>query len=219
MRVLLSKNIKPYVPLSFDENKKNNTFEKSKHKEDATKKDCEQGYKAGYKEGYAEGISKGYEEGIKKGEKEIKEKTEHFIRATEILKNIIKELTVFKEEQITQSLPQILKLSFKIAEKIVAMKISLDRDVIISVVKEALKAVSVNEERIIIKLNPDDYNLLSERFEELEIDRARLDLQPSPEIKKGGCLIETKSQHIDSTVEQRFREIENALNSVFSHEE
>jgi len=215
---LLSEDIKPYVPLSFDENKKSTAERKEKGKRREEIK-YEQGYSSGYKDGYNEGITKGYEEGIRKGEREIKEKTEQLTETIKIFKNLTKELTVFKEEQMKFFLPYFLKLSFKIAEKIVSTKISLDRDVIVSVVKEALKAIPLNEERIIIKLNPDDYNLIIERIDELEIDRTKLQIEQSPEIKKGGCLIETKTQHIDSTVEQKFKEIENAINSVFSHED
>jgi len=216
-RKLLPDGVKPYNLLSFDENKKSvEKAQENKFNEEIVKKGYDEGFNRGYEAGFNEGFNKGYEEGLKKGQNEIKEKADELLKATEIFKNLIKELTEFKQKQIEFFLPQILKLSFQIAEKVVATKISLDKEVTLSIVKEALKAVPLNEERIVIKLNPDDYRFISQKIDELEIDKARLQIEPSAEITEGGCSIETQSQHIVSTIEQRFKEIENALNSIIS---
>jgi len=37
---------------------------------------------------------------------------------------------------------------------------------------------------IIIKLNPDDYEIISEKINELDIDRTKLQIEPSNDIKK-----------------------------------
>ncbi|MGC9044996.1 MAG: FliH/SctL family protein [Thermodesulfovibrio sp.] len=190
---MLHRKVRPYVPLSFDENKK--TPQESKINEEI--------------------IKKGYEEGFNKGQKEIKEKSDELSKTTEVFKNLIKELREFKHKQIESLLPQILKLAFQIAEKVVATKISLDKEATLSIVKEALKTIPLSEEKIIIKISPEDYDYISQKIDELEIDRASIQIEPSDEIK-GGCSIETQSQHIVSTVEQRLKEIENALNSILS---
>lgn len=214
---MLPDGVKPYNLLSFDENKKSvEKAQENKFNEEIVKKGYEEGFNRGYEAGFNEGFNKGYEEGLKKGQNEIKEKADELLKATEIFKNLIKELTEFKQKQIEFFLPQILKLSFQIAEKVVAKKISLDKEVTLSIVKEALKAVPLNEKRIVIKLNPDDYRFISQKIDELEIDKARIQIEPSAEITEGGCSIETQSQHIVSTIEQRFKEIENALNSIIS---
>ncbi len=212
-RQLLHRKVRPYVPLSFDENKK--TPQESKINEEIIKKGYEEGFNKGYKEGFNEGVKKGYEEGFNKGQKEIKEKSDELSKTTEVFKNLIKELREFKHKQIESLLPQILKLAFQIAEKVVATKISLDKEATLSIVKEALKTIPLSEEKIIIKISPEDYDYISQKIDELEIDRASIQIEPSDEIK-GGCSIETQSQHIVSTVEQRLKEIENALNSILS---
>ncbi|WP_353683638.1 FliH/SctL family protein [Thermodesulfovibrio sp. 3907-1M] len=211
---MLPKEIKPYNFLCFDENKKSVERQETKFNEEIIKKGYEAGFNKGYEAGVNEGFKKGYEEGLEKSQKEVKEKTYELVRATEIFKNLIKELTEFKQKQVEFFFPQILKLAFQIAEKIVATKISFDKEVTLSVVKEALKAVPLNEEKIIIKVNPEDYGFISQKIETLEIESARLQVEPSTEITHGGCSIETQSQHIVSTIEQRLKEIENALNSI-----
>lgn len=216
MRQLLSKDIKPYIPLSFDENK-SITIQSHVNKLNE-KKGYEDGYKKGYEDGQKEGFKKGHEEGFNKGQKEIEEKIDEVYRVIETFKNIINELTDFKEKQIKNFLPEILKLAFKIAEKVVATKISVEKDKVLSIVKEALKAVPINEE-VFIKVNPDDYEFISGRINELGVDKTKLKIEPSSEINTGGCSIETRYQYIVSTIEQRFKELEDAINSVISQED
>ncbi|MCX7723785.1 MAG: FliH/SctL family protein [Thermodesulfovibrio sp.] len=218
---MLSSEIKPYIPLSFDEDKRVTIDKKeNKLKEDYIKKGYEEGFNKGYKEGYEkgynEGFKKGYDEGYSKSQGEIKEKSEELFKTTQFFKELIRELSIFKERQIESFLPQILNFAIKIAEKIVAIKVSLDKEVVLSIVKETIKSIPFSEEKVIIKLNPEDYNFISEKINELGIDSKKLQLEPSSEITKGGCIIETQSNHIVSTVEQRFKEIENALYSVLS---
>lgn len=218
---MLSNEIKPYIPLSFDEDKRVTIDKKeNKLKEDYIKKGYEEGFSKGYKEGYEkgynEGFKKGYDEGYSKSQGEIKEKSEELFKTTQFFKELIRELSIFKERQIESFLPQILNFAIKIAEKIVAIKVSLDKEVVLSIVKETIKSIPFSEERVIIKLNPEDYNFISEKINELGIDSKKLQLEPSSEITKGGCIVETQSNHIVSTVEQRFKEIENALYSVLS---
>ncbi len=219
VKKLLPEDIKPYIPLSFDENKRIAIdTQENKFNEELIKKGYEQGFNKGYETGYNEGLNKGYEDGFNKSQKEIKEKSDEFFKAAQFFNNIIKELSQFKEKQIEFFLPQILKFAFKIAEKIVATKISLDKEVTFSIVKETLKSVPFNEDRIIIKLNPEDYDFISDKINQLDIDTTKLQIESSPEITKGGCWIETQSQHVISTIEQRLKEIENALNSVISQQ-
>ncbi|MEN2994789.1 MAG: FliH/SctL family protein [Thermodesulfovibrio sp.] len=218
---MLSNEIKPYILLSFDEDKRVIIDkEENKLKEDYIKKGYEEGFNKGYKEGYEngynEGFKKGYEEGYGKSQGEIKQKSEELSKTTQFFKELIRELSIFKEKQIESFLPQILNFAIKIAEKIVAVKISLDKEVVLSIIKETIKSIPFSEERVIIKLNPEDYNFISEKVNKLGIDSKKLQLEPSSEITKGGCIIETQSNHIVSTVEQRFKEIESALYSVFS---
>jgi flagellar assembly protein FliH len=215
VKPLLPKGIKPYTPLSFDDTK---NFSAKELEDEKYKKYLKKGYDEGFNSGYEDGLKKGYDEGIKKAQNEIKKKAEKINNIAGIFKKAIDELSHLKTEQIKAFLPEILKLSIKIAEKIVATKISLEKSLIIAIVKEALKSVPLNEEKVIIRLNPEDYNFLKENFKELELDEKMVDIEPSPDIRSGGCYIETISKEIDSTIEQKLKEIEDALSSVFSEE-
>lgn len=213
--------IKPFIPSSFDE-KNNNLKRDNSYDEDDERiaqkinELSKSAHEKGFNEGYKEGFKKGKEDALKKGEEEIHEKIEKLNIAIEIFKKLTEELTNFKEKQLEFFLPQIMKLAFKISEKIVATKITLDREVTLEILKEALSAVPIHEEKILVKLNPEDYELISNKIDELKLSKTKIRLEPLKKLKRGELEIETESFHIVSTLEQKLEEIENALNTIIS---
>ncbi len=218
---LLSDEIKPFVPLPFDDSltSQENTEEvKPQIDEEQLKLIFEEqrqaGYKAGFNDGYNEGFNKGYQEGINRGKEEINQKINELKSAIAAFKNILQDLEEFKQKQIIALMPQILKLSMKIAEKIVAAKINLERELIISIIKEALNTLPVIEDKIIIKVNPEDYKIVSQKISELGVDPQKLSIHPSYDLKRGDCSLETQSLQVEAKIDEKLKEIENALNTV-----
>ncbi|MCS7203116.1 MAG: FliH/SctL family protein [Thermodesulfovibrio sp.] len=218
MKHLLPENIRPYIPLSFDETLKysNEAGIEEKAYREGFNFGKQKGYEEGYSRGYEEGIKKGYSEGFKNAEIEIKQKINQLEGIIQILLNLIDELKSFKEKEFRKNFPQILNFALKIAEKVVLSKIFLDRDTILPIIKEILQTLPLQEEKILIKLNPEDYIVVLENLENFGINKNNLSLEPSDSIEKGGYLIETKTQYIESTIQDRLKEIENALNSLFT---
>ncbi len=203
---LLSSDIKPFIPSAFDE---------KINREQNIKKTPEliQLYEQVKREGYDEGFKKGYKEGLEKSYEEIKKQGNRIEDKIANLDKIIKELSNFKKEQIKTFLPEILSLSIKIAKKIVSAEIMINEKILLNIIKEALKELSLGEQ-IIIKINPLDFKNLSEELNQLISDNPSIKIIASPDINQGGCYIESQEQIIDSTVEEKFKEIENVLNSV-----
>ncbi len=214
---LLSDEIKPFVPFPFDESltSQENTEEvKPQIDEEQLKLIYEEQRQAGYNAGYNEGLNKGYQEGINRGKEEINQKINELKSAISAFKNILQDLEEFKQKQIIALMPQILKLSMKIAEKVVVAKINLERELIISIIKEALNTLPGVEDKIIIKVNPDDYKIVSEKISELGVDPQKISIHPSYDLKRGDCSLETQSFQVEAKIDEKLKEIENALNSV-----
>lgn len=219
MKKSLHKEVKPYVPSCFDERKEASQVstsneiakeEEIKNYEETIKEQIERGYRTGYEEGF----KKGYEEGLKKAEAEINEKILKLQKAEELFLKTAEELSRLKEQQIKNLIPHILKLSLKIAEKIIAQKIEMEKEFIFPIIKEALSFISLEEEKVVIKLNPEDYQLVRDNISRLNIDYERVHLEPSNDITKGSCQIETQTTMVESKIEEKLKEIENALNRI-----
>lgn len=207
---LLSSNIKPFIPSDFDE--KINR-EKNLQNIPELRQIYEQLKKEGYEEGFKRGFEKGHEEGLKKSYEEIRKQENRIKDKISNLDKIIRELSNFKEEQIKIFLPEILTLSKKIAKKIVSAEIKVNEKILLNIIREALKEINLSEQ-IIIKINPSDFKNLSKELNQLISDNPSIKIIASPDITQGGCYIESQEQIIDSTIEEKFKEIENVLNSV-----
>lgn len=221
MKKSLHKEIKPYIPSCFDEKREvsaNPTLssdekakeEERKSYEEKLKEEIERGYNTGYEEGF----NKGYTEGLKKAEVEINDKILRLQQAEELFLKIAEELSRLKEQQIKNLLPHVLRLSLKISEKIIAQKIEMEREFIFPIIKEALSFIPLEEEKVVIKLNPEDYQFVRENTSMLNIDYERVHLEPSNDITKGSCQIETQTTMVESKIEEKLKEIENALNRI-----
>ena len=106
----------------------------------------------------------------------------------------------------------VLRLSVKLAEKIIGREIARDEGVIADIVATALRAAR-RDEALTIRLNPADGTVLEQFRGRLDpAGRARfLDFVTDPQVKRGGCLIESESGTIDAQLETQLRALERAL--------
>lgn len=131
--------------------------------------------------------------------------------AQELLENILA-----AKEQRAQALSSIerdvLKLSVKIAEKIIGREIESDETVRGEIVMTALRQAR-QQEMMTVRVNHADLPLVEKMRERIDaFGRARyLDFVADQTIKEGGCLIESASGTIDARLETQLRVFEKAL--------
>jgi type III secretion protein L len=119
-------------------------------------------------------------------------------------------------EQRDQALADVerdlLRLSVKIAEKIIGREIKNNREAIVDIVANALRQARRNE-MITMRVNPADLPIIEAHRQRL--DRAGrehfLDIVSDPRISAGGCVIESESGAIDAQLETQLRVLERAL--------
>lgn len=107
---------------------------------------------------------------------------------------------------------ELLRLSVKIAEKIIGHELERDAATFAEIVSTALRYARRNE-TLTVRVNPDDLSLVQERRERLDsTGRARfIDIVADPHVKRGGCVIESESGTIDAQLETQLRVLERAL--------
>lgn len=110
----------------------------------------------------------------------------------------------------------IIPVALSAAKKIVNKEIELSPDVILDIVSASLKAVSQHK-RITIYVNKSDLNTveagrprLKDLFEALE----SLSIRERADVPPGGCVIETEGGIINAQIENRWRIVENAFESM-----
>ncbi|NOT46677.1 MAG: type III secretion system stator protein SctL [Acidobacteria bacterium] len=143
-------------------------------------------------------LEKAYREGL---EKALTEFEKHLIEIREIRSNVLNDAE-----------RDLLKLSVRIAEKILGKELASNKKAVTDIVATALKHAR-QREKVTVSVNPSDLGAITAGGEKFSSDeRIRiLDFVADPSVSVGGCVIETEVGKIDARLETQLRVIENAL--------
>ena len=139
------------------------------------------------------------QEGYAKG---LAEWNEALVRAAEHSENLARD-----SEQ------QLLRLSVRIAEKIIGGQLKLHPETIVEIVREALKSVQRGRQ-LMIQVNEAQASEVRERIarlKELVGSSREIEIVPSTSVSPGGCVIESELGVIDARLETQLKCIEEML--------
>lgn len=139
----------------------------------------------------------------------------------ESVQELLEDVTAAKEQRVEalHTVEQdVLKLSVKIAEKIIGREITLDGNARGEIVLTALRQAR-QQEMMTVRVNAGDLPLIEKMRERIDaFGRARfLDFVADQSIGEGGCLIESASGTIDARLETQLRVLEKALLAQMSN--
>ena len=145
-----------------------------------------------------EGYTRGLEEGRAAGLSEMKNRAEQLQCLIKALDKPFKQLDETVETQLVQ-------LAMIVARQMVRRELKTDRQQVIAVVKESLRALPVASQHIQLVLHPEDASLVREEL--LMEDEQNIQVIEDPVQTRGGCQVLTKTSLIDATVESRLNAI------------
>ncbi len=151
----------------------------------------------------------GFEDGQDMARDELKEEQKRIIQ---LFSNLIEELTRQKKDYLKSAEKELVRLSLKIASKVIQRKIETDKKFILSNLRHILKLLS-DKSRIVIRLNPADLETVSRFSQEQKSSEGikELVLEEDEGISRGGCLVSSESGHIDGQIETQLEIIGKAL--------
>ena len=153
---------------------------------------------------YAQGFSEGEKAGIETGMKKVAPVLKDFEQAKEELEKVRGQIYSRVERETVE-------LALAIAKKIVFHEVKTDREVILRVVREALKRTN-EASSVKIRINSADFNILknNENMFSAEMNSLEnLHLIKDDRINDGGCMIETEMGEIDARIETQLRAVED----------
>jgi len=116
-------------------------------------------------------------------------------------------------EMARQHESDLIKLAVKIAEKIIGDRLHADPNTMIQIVSEALKSVR-RERSLTIQVHPDCVALVRGKLDELKLrlgGAKEIWVEPNPEVKPGGCIIQSDVGVIDARIDTQLRCMERVL--------
>jgi flagellar assembly protein FliH len=161
-------------------------------------------------EGYRSGFARGYEEGLQTGRNQAESEQAQFRSDMEALVSLIERE---RQRLWREAEPQIIAFVLEIARQIVKDEAQVNRDIILGIIRNALRRV-VDTDHIRLRVNVSDLDTVRASREDIMaiLDGIRhLEIVEDRRVEPGGCVVETESGIIDARIETQFNEIELAL--------
>lgn len=159
----------------------------------------EQARQEGYNAGHAEGLARGYSEGQQKAALEA-------TRLSGLADTFTTEVGK-ADETIAQ---HVLDLSLDLARALLKSALTIRPELVIPIVKEAVRYLPVLHQPALLFLNPDDAVLVKERIGD-ELTKTGWQLTDDAQLESGSCRVETASNQIDASLPTRWKRLAAAL--------
>ena len=124
------------------------------------------------------------------------------------LENQFKEYEQAFEKVVTQ-------LAFDISETVIRRQIEVD-PIVSETVKDAAQKI-IGADKIIVRVNPSDYELLKDSGRGLfsENSFSQVKFEADSAIGKGGCIIESEIGNVDARINSQVAEIKNKITNNY----
>lgn len=151
----------------------------------------QEGYQAGRAEGYAQGQQQATLEATR-----LRKLADAF--SAEVSQ---------ADERISQ---QVLDLSIDLARAILKTALTVRPELVIPIVKEAVRYLPAMQQPALLFLNPDDAVLVKDRIGD-ELDKLGWQVADDAHLVRGGCRVETTNNQIDASLPTRWQRLAASL--------
>ena len=169
----------------------------------------EQAYQNGFADGKKQGRLDGEKAGVELGEKKIEPLLKSFQEALMQFKNL-------REETYRSVEKEVVELALAIARQVICQEVTMDREIVVCVAREALSKVG-DSGKIKIKMSTDDMQFINETRHQLSSLISNIDdvtFEAEESIQSGGCIIETELGEIDARIEKQLQAVEESFRTA-----
>jgi len=157
-----------------------------------------------------------YNDGFEKGERDwLNSFSDRIEPVLCSLREAVAEIDKLKKDILLSVEREAVELSLAVAKKIVCHEVSVNRDIVIKVVTEAVKKVG-DYKKVKIRMSPSDVSFIKEAkktMPELEESLKGFLLEKDESIMSGGCLIETDMGEIDARIDKQLQVVDEVFKS------
>ncbi len=162
-----------------------------------------EGRASGWAAGHEEGLAAGREQGIREGRVQAESE---LARMQTLLASLATSITQAESELAGP----LLDVALAVARQVLRRELTLRRDTLIMVIREALTELPQLAGQPKLLVNPDDLALVETLLgAELAIDQWRI--VPDSSLEPGGARIESSTGEVDLSVEARWRRVVESL--------
>lgn len=165
-------------------------------KEDGFAQGYQEGLAKGHEDGLAQGTAQGKQEGLTQGQHEIDALAEKWQALIASLHTPLRNL----DDQVEQ---QLIQLTAQLAKAVVRTELSINTNVLLAGLREAVSILNVSEGAVRISLPPDDLQLIIDQYGEQGIAERDWHLLAEPGLQPGQLQVEHQISHVDIDLYER----------------
>lgn len=189
---------KPTVPMPTAE-------EVARIKVEAKMTGLKEGKQTGYTEGYAQGLAEGRAQALAEG----REQAGQELQALRRLSDSFADAVTAADETIAQDM---LQLALDISRAMLKTALKVKPELLIGLIRDAIDHLPDLQQPALLHLHPDDLLLVQEHIG-AELSKTGWRLLEDATLERGGCRIDTASNHIDASNASRWQRLATALGS------
>lgn len=159
-----------------------------------------------------EGFENGYGQGLINAEKDMEGKLKELEKMKDDAMNEYKNLMKSAE-------PNIVRLVMNISRKFLKEKLDKDKDIIVEMTRETILKFTDAPE-LTVKVSSQDYGYVLEKKAEIMSQiygLHTLEIINDDNLQPGSCLVESKDNSIDASIDKRMDKIEKAFDELLNH--
>lgn len=151
-------------------------------------------------------LSDSYQKGLHEGRSQVEAELHNVFNT---MRTAAEGLLELREKALLDSESDLLKLSVIMAEKVIAGVVEQDQEIVLRLIKTAVKGLN-DQEELLIRLHPEDHQLLTSTSQP-ELQQAlpgiKFQLKSDAAVEKGSCLLETERGTVDASFTAQLDEI------------
>jgi len=155
------------------------------------------------KEAFTKGMQEGFTVGMEQAHAQIQQEREDMLALIHGFDDALKKM----DEHISED---ILALALDIAKAMLKTKLHVNPEVVIPIVRDAIRYLPHLQSPGRVLVNPEDAKLLRQYMDD-ELKEYRWQIQEDSSVERGGCIVDTQANQIDATNSTRWRRITDAL--------
>jgi flagellar assembly protein FliH len=172
--------------------------------EEITRAEHEAIRQAGHTAGYSEGFAEGQAHAMLEAQRQINEFIENQGKEAGLrLASLIEVANQQLQEAEQLAAQGVLDIAAAMAKQVLRHEISVNPNVLLPVLREALSALFSDSKSASLRLNPLDLEVLQDTLK-TEFSSISLSLIADSEVAKGGCLLESAGTVVDGGVSSRW---------------
>ena len=157
--------------------------------------------------------AKGSEEFIVAGPNRLEQQARELDSLLGSFQQGLAELAELREQVLKKSSEDMLRLVLAIAEQVVHCQVSVNPEIIVETLQNALQN-AISSDQYHVRVHPDDLALVMEKkplFLASVSGLKNITLEGDSSVSRGGCLVESELGRVDATIEGQMGELRKML--------